>query len=84
MLLQSWAQTWQAQMSSSAFILGSVWNTESSGTAQLCMGGAPFSIQSSMLVATSCAGLVWHLGGWRACVQTPAVRQGPHLVQMGQ
>ena len=47
MLLQSRAQTWQAQLGSSASTLGSVWNTGSLGTAQLCMGGGPFSIQLS-------------------------------------
>lgn len=51
MLLQSQAQTWQAQLGSSASILGSVWNTGSLGTAQLCMGGAPsaFSQQCWLL-----------------------------------
>ena len=41
MLLQSRAQTWQAQLGSSASTLGSVSSTRSLGTAQLCMGGAP-------------------------------------------
>ena len=40
MLLQSQAQTWQAQLGSSASTLGSVWNTGSLGTVQLCMGRA--------------------------------------------
>ena len=84
MLLQSRAQTWQAQLGSSASTLGSVWNTGSLGTAQLCMGGGPFSIQLLKLVAASCASLVWHLGGWRAMSHTPAAQQGPRLVQVGQ
>ena len=61
MLLQSRVQTWQAQLGSSASALGSVLSTESSDTVQLCMGGAPFSIQSFTPVAAFYVGLAWHL-----------------------
>ena len=79
MLRQSWVQTRQARLGSSASTLGSVWNTESLGTAQLCMGGAPsaFSHQCWWLRLVAALSGTW-VDGEHICI--PLLRGKLHTL----